>query len=73
MSEPYFIYCSHLVVYRDVGFNKDRTFGYSKPIISKCECELYQKQKSCPIGGRCIIARENDTWKMVNKKSWEVI
>lgn len=71
LNSPYFIYCEHLIVYRDVGY-KDGTMEFTQPKISNCECKRYQFNKSCTNKGRCIIARENNTWKMVSSKSWGI-
>ncbi len=72
--KPIFITCPYLKVYNDVGFNhnKDVPGRYKETGISNCECKLYMHEKGkCPNRGRCVIAREKDTWKQVSKKSWK--
>lgn len=66
---PKFIYCTELKVYNDMGWNSDKS-EFVDTGISACECKAYQQGRKCKNRGRCIIAREDETWMQVNSKSW---
>ncbi len=68
---PVFNVCSYLKVYNDMGLDPNGPFGYSKSKIASCECELYLKSESCTRRGNCLTAREKDTWKRINSKSYK--
>ena len=65
---PKFVYCQYLQVYNDMSFNSKMEYVHTG--ISTCECKAYQQGIKCKLKGRCIIAREDETWKQVNSKSW---
>lgn len=67
---PYFLVCPDLVVHNDFGFSDKPDRLYSEKQISVCECKREQKGLSCKNRGRCIIAKEHQTWKNVSSKSW---
>lgn len=67
--KPKFIYCQELKVYNDMGWNSDKG-EFVDTGISTCECKAYIEGRKCKNRGRCIIARENETWMQVNSKSW---
>ena len=71
--KPKFVVCEYLKVYNDIGFEDDPINGsmYKETGISNCECKAYMNSEQCPNRGRCIIAREDRTWKQVSKKSFE--
>jgi len=68
---PKFICCPELKVYNDMGWNSDKG-EFVHTGISTCECLAYQQGRKCRNRGRCIIAREDETWMQVNSKSWGV-
>ena len=69
VMKPQFVVCSQLKVYNDMGWDyKKETFTHTG--ISLCECQAYINKKKCKERGRCIIARENATWKQVSSKSF---
>lgn len=63
-----FITCRELKVYNDMGYDKKK--GFVDTGISVCECKAYQQGRKCKNRGRCIIAREDETWLQVNSKSF---
>ena len=66
---PKFETCQYLKVYNDMGYNNDKK-EFVDTGISLCECKAYKQGIKCKRRGRCIIARENETWLQVNSKSW---
>jgi hypothetical protein len=64
-----FITCRELKVYNDMGYDEKRG-GFVDTGISTCECKAYQQGRKCKNKGRCIIARENETWLQVSSKSF---
>jgi hypothetical protein len=66
--KPKFIICQHLKVYKDMGYRQGE--GFVDTGISLAECNAYKDGIPCPNRGRCILAREDDTWNQVSKKSW---
>jgi hypothetical protein len=70
MSSPKFIWCSELKVYNDMAF-KNGTREYTEAFISCCECKAYMENRPCTNRGRCIIARDSETWEQVSKKTWQ--
>jgi len=65
--KPTIIYCLELKVYNDMGMRDSKFVDTG---ISNCECEAYMNGKQCINGGKCIVAREPDTWKYINKQSF---
>jgi hypothetical protein len=68
--KPSFEYCHELIVYRDMAFAGDGSGRFVDTGISGCECKAYQQGRKCKRRGRCIIARESDTWLQVNSKTF---
>ena len=66
--KPKFLVCSELKVYNDMGYDSKQ--GFIDTGISTCECKAYQQGRKCKNRGRCIIAKEDETWKQVNSKSF---
>jgi hypothetical protein len=66
---PKFVCCQYLKVYNDMAFNSKREYVHTG--ISGCECMAYQQEIKCKLRGRCIIAREDETWEQVSSKSWK--
>lgn len=66
--KPKFLTCPELKVYNDMGYDSKQ--GFIDTGISTCECKAYQQGRKCKNRGRCIIAKEDETWKQVNSKSF---
>ena len=73
MGKPYFLVCEYLKVYNDFGYSDKPGELYTKSKINVCECLLFEKDKSCKNRGKCIIAKDADTWKQISKKSFGTI
>lgn len=67
-QKPVFIICQHLKVYKDMALGDNGEFVDTG--ISNAECLKYKKNEPCPKYGKCILARESYTWRIVNRKSW---
>ena len=67
---PYFIVCPHLIVYKDFAYSQESNKMYTDSQIATCECKRQLQGLPCTNRGRCIIAKEEDTWKNVSSKSW---
>jgi len=63
-----FITCRELKVYNDMGYDQKK--GFVDTGISTCKCKAYQQGRKCKNRGRCIIAREDETWLQVSSKSF---
>jgi hypothetical protein len=68
--KPKFVICQELKVYNDFGFKNGSTREFTEQSISLCECKAYEQGRKCKNRGRCIIAREDETWMQVNSKSF---
>ena len=67
--KPKFVVCQYIKIYNDLGFKEGG--GFKETGISVCECKAYMNEKdTCPNNGRCIIAKDPDTWKQITKKSF---
>ena len=73
MSKPIFLVCPKLKVYNDFGFDNGNKNKYSESKINNCECLEYNYGIPCKTKGRCIIAKEDNTWKQINSKSWPIL
>ena len=63
-----FIHCPELVVYNDMG-KKDGQ--YVNTGISSCECKARLEERQCISKGKCIVARDHETWSFINKDSFK--
>jgi len=66
MTKPYFLLCNELITYNDYNPNNNKPYKQ----IAKMECKAFNEQRPCNNRGKCILAREADTWKVVSSKSW---
>lgn len=67
MGRPYFLICSELITYNDFA----PSMKHDHKTISVAECKAFREGRPCKIRGKCILAREEDTWKIVSSKSWK--
>ena len=67
---PSFLICPELKVYNDFGINSV-TREYTEQSVSLCECKAYKEGRKCSNRGRCIIAKESETWKQVSSRSFK--
>ena len=65
MIKPIFDFCQELIVRTDIGSNMMQ--GDHK-IITMCECKLAMAGGACKRGGKCIVARNPETYKLLTKK-----
>lgn len=61
--------CLHLHAMTDFGHGHMQDVS-ARVYINNAECYAKQDGVPCHRNGRCVIARDECTWKQVNKKSW---
>lgn len=65
-NKPYFLHCQDLIVRTDISHSSHPDFKQ----IAMIECRAYREGRQCLTSGNCVIAREEDTWKKISKKSF---
>ena len=65
-QEPTFIVCPNLITYNDFS----HTSNADHKQIAVCQCKAFREEKQCKNRGKCILARESYSWKVVSSKSW---
>ena len=73
MGRPYFLVCEHLKVYNDFGYSDKPGELYSESKINVCKCFLFEEDKFCKNRGRCILAKDEDTWKQISRESFGTV
>lgn len=61
-----FNHCPDLIVRTDWSYSGNPDHKG----IAGCECKALKEGRPCPRSGRCIEAREDDTWTRVSRKSF---
>lgn len=60
--DPTFLWCNELIVRTDFGHHSNEDYK----TISLCECKRLMKNLPCNGRGRCIVAKDSNTWLQLN-------
>ena len=63
---PYFVHCEHLIVRTDLSHNSPEDYKH----IALIECKAYKDKLRCPTNGKCVVARDSDTWNMIKRNDF---
>lgn len=66
MIRPYFVHCQYLIVRTDIGHTRDLDYKQ----IAVIECDAFRRGLECPENGKCVVARDESTWKPIKRKDF---
>jgi hypothetical protein len=67
MKNYRFDICPHLNAMKDLSYSQGLPYHRKTDKIYSCECDLLSEGKTCKYSGKCIVAVNNETGKLINR------